>query len=157
MHQYSRRFAALAALLAAACQPAPTPPAAEAPAPTSALDTPWVDIGRTPDGGAIAVDRTSKTRTGALGEATVRVKYPLPDVWRAEVPGGYETIAVTAETIRFQFDCEARTMRILERKALDADGGVKQTLSPDEAGAPDPRPVTPGGLAELVLPHACGG
>lgn len=144
---------ACGALALAACGPKVETDGAPA---TSAPALQWVTVAQTGEGGAILYDpaQTKMDPARKLVDVVVRIRHPYLEGWARELPQGYAgEIVFQTEQATLRLDCSARNMGVVSREALGPDEEVL-----DRRASPEPvtlAPITPGGVAEAVLPRVC--
>jgi hypothetical protein len=116
----------------------------------------WIPVAQTADGGAIQYD-PAQTRTDTSGQFTdvvVRIRHPYLEGWALDLPKEYSgEVVFQTEQATLRFNCAARTMGVVSREALGADGAVlDKRLTPEPVAL---APVRAGGVGEVVMPKVC--
>jgi hypothetical protein len=117
----------------------------------------WVPIANTPGGGSIAYDLKGVRAMMAQGrnEILLQVRHASPAEWRLPGEGGTRIITYNVEQVRMRFDCAKETYVILDRRVLDADGAVIETVAATEQELGAPLLVRENGLAQVARDPAC--
>lgn len=117
----------------------------------------WIPIANTADGGSIAYDLKGLQAAMAQGrnEVLVQVRHGAPTEWRLAEGSVERVISFQLEQVRMRFDCEKETFLVLERRVLNPDGTVMETIKTPEAELSKPQKISGNGLASVTRDPAC--